>query len=111
MLLYAAELKFLNSNNCEHLTFIDKRQQNLSPLALVSSELTVLNFEMELWVCKFCLNFCGKLLLILNYVPNAHQSEVRERQEGRVRLPCLRVPLLSRCPAKASPLSHFHFPL
>lgn len=46
MLYYAAELKFLNLNNCEHLTFINKRQQSLSPLVIVSSDLTVLNFEM-----------------------------------------------------------------
>lgn len=63
--------------------------------------LQCLILKREVQVSKFCLNFCGKLLLILNYVPDAHQSEARERQEGRLRLPCSRVPLLSRCPSGA----------
>lgn len=84
MLLFATE-QFLNCNNCENLRYTNKTKENKTSAIqeLSVQNLQCLTLKWEVWVYKFCLNFCGKLLLILNYVPNAHQSEVRERKEGR----------------------------
>lgn len=51
-------------------------------LVIFGVEFTLFNSQLKIWVCRFLFNFCGKLLLILNYVPNTPKSELRKWSEG-----------------------------